>query len=138
MRNLLLACTFMLALAGCTAQEDASLALDTYTLMMHDAEETGAGLNFTMTVTGDMAGNSDHIGGHYWSTDVADPTASFGDAAGGCAHVAGGGDLPGTFAVTCDLPEGTWYVFGHVRVTEGEEKFNFWTESREVVVGAMA
>ncbi len=91
----------------------------------------GTDVMFNLTIAGD-AGMSGHIGAHYWSEAVEDPTASFADQAGGCAHVVGEQAVPGTFQVTCSFDEaGTYHVHGHLRLGS---QANFWAPGFQVVV----
>lgn len=121
----------VLALAGCTAP----LGADTYDLRAVGFDQGGTTATFGLDVQGPVETETDHIGGHYWLGTVDDPTAAFDDRAGDCAHVPGGGTLPGTFDVTCGLGHfGELTIHGHARVTEGEETFNYWTEAQTVTV----
>lgn len=121
----------VLALAGCTAP----LGDDTYELTAVGFEHEGTTATFGLDVEGRRSTTSDHIGGHYWLGEVDDPTAAFADRAGDCAHVPGGGEVPGTFEVTCDLKHfGELAVHGHLRITEEDETFNYWTPAQTVTV----
>lgn len=94
----------------------------------------GNAVNFTLTIDGPVAATSDHIGAHFFADDVSDPTASFGDQVAGCAHQPTPMTVPGVFTVSCTFgTAGTYYVFGHLRVTL-EEPHNFWADSFTVVV----
>lgn len=102
---------------------------DTFTLSLEDVREVEGGVAFTLNVTGDLAGTSDHIGGHIWEASTDAPTVAGSD--GACAHVAGGGSVPGTFEVTCTFDgEAPWHYRGHLRVTVGGAQWNYWSEEQ--------
>ncbi len=99
---------------------------DTFTLTASNITLMDGAAHFDLNIEGDMTGFSDHIGGHYWSQSTDAPTAAGSD--GGCSHVAGGGDLPGTFHVMCNMGDGEWVYRGHLRITIGESQWDYWTE----------
>ncbi len=104
-----------------TIQPDA----DTFQLTATNVTTNAGVAEFDLVISGDVTGFSDHIGGHYWSQSTDAPTASGSD--GGCTHVPGGGSVPGTYHVTCDMGEGTWTYRGHLRLTIDGEQWNYWT-----------
>lgn len=120
-----------LALAGCTSPIDE----DTYELEAIGLVFSGTNAQFGLDATGPLSTFTDHIGGHYWTSAVDDPTAAFDDRAGNCAHVPGGGELPGTFQVDCDLKHfGPLAIYGHARATADDQVYNYWSEAQMVTV----
>lgn len=106
---------------------------DTYALATHgipDFVRQGASFNFTLWVNGTTETASDHVGAHYADDMVDTPDAK---TMKGCEHQSG--ELPGEFTVTCTIEEeGTWFVYGHARVSAGEETFNYWAAPEQVTV----
>ncbi len=92
----------------------------------------GEAFNFTVDVTGDATATSDHIGAHFGgNSSTAPSTTVYGSA---CAHSTGA--VPGSFAVTCVLPDaGTAYLRGHMRYTpETGSPINYWGDEITVTV----
>ncbi len=108
-----------------------------YTLSVRDVPDAlNAGESFTFTMTADGAPNmaSTHIGAHYWATPQTDPTGGLADARA-CDHLEAEAQVPGEYQVTCRMDEpGTWHIYGHVRVQEGDTKLDFWAPAETVVV----
>lgn len=78
------------------------------------------------------SGSSNHIGAHYWTSQVPDPTAQFNQQAGACLHQAG--NYPAAFSVVCSWgTPGTYYVYGHLRENSGTDH---WASPIQVHVQA--
>lgn len=95
----------------------------------------GKAYTFTLNITGDATDTSDHIGAHYgYNTSTAVPTTKIYDHS--CAHQAG--SLPGEFTVTCTFASGdvgqSVYVRGHMRITVGSVKHDYWTTEYGITV----
>lgn len=93
---------------------------------------------FTLNVTGMDNATSDHIGAHFWSASEANPTVA--NAAGACAHTEGG--VLGSHTVTCSIESSgltptTFYVRGHVRLTEGGSTLEWWSPEASVSVSPL-
>lgn len=90
-------------------------------------------LEFTLEIAGHGSATSDHIGAHFWTTLPEDPTAAFGEQAGGCRHTEG--DVPATYTISCDWSEaGEYHVFGHLRLDDGMQQHNLWSAPFTVTV----
>lgn len=88
----------------------------------------GSKFNFTLFANGTTTHASDHIGAHYANNDTAAPNAS---AMKACDHATG--NLPGQFVVTCTLADqGTWYIYGHARITDTSQH-DWWVATPLVV-----
>ncbi len=101
--------------------------------------ESGEAFTFTLTITSPdhQHGETTHLGAHYWAEETDDPNGDFG-LAGGCNHVQGAVDVPGTFEITCSgLPDGTNFVRGHLRLTQGDDLLNYWSAQHAVHIGPM-
>lgn len=99
------------------------------------AQASSQNFTFTMAIQGTENVTSDHIGAHFWNATTSAPTAA--NAAGACSHVAGA--AIDTFTVTCQIAHagvtpGTYYLRGHLRITEGGSQVNFWSSEHEVTV----
>lgn len=108
-----------------------------YTLTVTPSAASGDEASFNLNVTG-PDGKTNHVGGHVWSQQQSDPTAAIGDSVA-CAHVPGDSALPLVADVTCDLSaqdDGTYYVYGHLRVVVGGVTYDFWAEPYTHIVGA--
>ncbi|MGB0651976.1 MAG: hypothetical protein ACPGQL_02150 [Thermoplasmatota archaeon] len=122
-------------LAGCTTGSD-DVSLELSLSGLPTLAVLGKDIPVTLTASGDAT--SDHVGAHFWSSQVADPTASFEQRAGNCEHPAGPHTLPGQLSITCNFTElGVFYVYAHARVNEDGEDVNFWGPGQmvEVVLG---
>ncbi len=101
--------------------------------------ESGERVMFAVTVES-VAGSgatTTHFGAHYWDQSTDDPDGDFG-LAGGCSHVQGATEVPGSLEVTCEnLSDGTHFFRGHLRLQQGDELLNFWSEEFAIHVGPM-
>lgn len=94
---------------------------------------------FTLNVNGTENVTSDHIGAHVFNASTATPTVSgqVAAAVGSCTHA--NGATAGNHTVTCTITHagatpGTYYVRGHLRITEGGVQTNFWSAEHTVTV----
>jgi hypothetical protein len=125
----------LLLLAGCTTTEHDHDGYALTTTGIPDSAVVDQAFTFRLDIAGPEH-TSDHIGAHYWNGTTDDPTRDLAQAKA-CAHVSGGGEVPGAFDVTCSFEApGTYQVFGHLRITEGEDVEHFWAEPRNVTVVA--
>lgn len=97
--------------------------------------------NFTVTLTiaalnaSDNA-TTDHMGIHWWNATQPDPTTQ--NSAGACEHLSGG--AVGTHTIRCAIPNGgltpaTFYLRGHLRLTEGPTVLSWWSQEHQVTIG---
>lgn len=129
MRIIALAPALLLLLAGCTSPD---LDAETYEVTVEGAPATADGpFTLHVHVDGDMEHTTDHVGVHYWNETVSDPDTEFSKALS-CPH--GKGDVPGEYDITCDVDSGTWYMRGHLRIEDGETKYDYWGEEFVVEV----
>lgn len=130
------------ALAGCVSPEPnvpgdgdgAGVGPETYTITVEEPPTTvtaNESFTFNITIEGDVESTTDHAGAHYGNQSSDEPSTTVYDQT--CAH--SGGAVPGSFEVTCTISEpGTYYYRGHLRITEGGQTHNWWSEEHQVVV----
>lgn len=116
--------------------ETPTLGADSYTLETVGIPaqiEQGKAFNYTLHVNGTLQSMSNHVGAHFRNT--REGTVDAANMTGACPHPSGNWTLGGTFNLTCtfDAP-GTYYVYGHARVSEANETFNYWSEPAQVKV----
>lgn len=94
---------------------------------------------FTLNLTGTENVTSDHVGAHVFNASTPNPTVSaqVAPAVGVCTH--GSGFTAGNHTVSCTIVHngaapGTYYVRGHLRITEGGVQTNFWSAEHTVTV----
>lgn len=84
--------------------------------------KAGEKVSFTLFVNGTQTVASDHVGAHYATNDTTNPP---GPGRQDCEHA--NGTLSGVFNVSCTFAtEGTYYVWGHARVTDDAGEHNWW------------
>lgn len=126
------------ALAGCTSDDaggdgDGDDATQ-YKVSLGGVEETfpiGRPLGLSVHVENGTQHKSDHIGAHWWSQAVEDPTARIGDSQA-CEHT--DGTLPGGFVTQCRFTHvGEVQLRGHARHDEGGD-VEHWSDPHAVHV----
>lgn len=90
--------------------------------------------SFTDRITGEHVRVSDHIGAHYGPNSTQAPSTTAYPVA--CQHT--GGELPGTYQVTCTAPTlpGTYHLRGHARIGQGNESVSWWSGEQTFLVVA--
>lgn len=93
---------------------------------------SNATFTFTDRITGEEVRTSDHIGAHFGPNSTASPSVTAYPSA--CIHQ--GGNLPGTYEVTCTAPSmpGTYYLRGHARIGQGNESVSWWSGEHTFLV----
>lgn len=134
-------CLLMAALAGCldSAQDLDEQTYDLQAAGIPSHAAVGQPFTFQMQAEGELSAESDHVGGHYWAQSTSDPDADFAQQAGGCQHLSGASDLPGTFQITCTIQSsGTMHLRGHVRIETDGRTINYWTPEQAIEVVDLA
>lgn len=126
-------------LAGCLNGGDGGdTGGSAYTLTLTGFPATakaGEAFTFTLKIEGGDAKSSDHIGAHYGKTSTSEPSTTV--YTNTCPHTTG--SVPGTFQVTCTVPDpGTYYLRGHLRTNTSGTLENFWTTEHSVNVQGLA
>ncbi|HWH07684.1 MAG TPA: hypothetical protein VNX21_00695 [Candidatus Thermoplasmatota archaeon] len=111
-----------------------------YTLNLTGAPTTpplgNSSFTLSLGITGSDNATSDHIGAHWFNATTPTPTVA--TSGGACAHASG--NVVNTHAVECRIPNSgpapkAYYVYGHLRITEGGVTLEWWSAPVEVTIG---